>query len=388
MNPKTKIVTIITLLTIGTFAWWSLHDRSAAEDNLLTARVTRGALTETVNANGILEPSRTVQVGAQVTGQLKAVHVSLGEEVKAGDLIAEIDSLQQQNELRQAKASLSEARATARSRQYQLEKAKRGLSRQRELHKGQAGTGADLQDAEAAVDIATAEVDGSVSQIERATVEVEKAETNVGYTRILAPIDGRVIALVAKPGQTLNAAQTTPVIAVIAQTDTMTARVQVSEADIGRIQIGQKVRFTIYGDRRTVRETVLREVEPAPASILTTDAVAQSQRSAGTTAQAVYYDVLFDAPNTDEVLKPMMTAEVTIIVNGATDVILTPWQSLTGPDQKGRYRARVKTKDGGLENRDVTIGLTDRLTAEVKSGLAEGDEVFISTGVGTSEANP
>lgn len=386
MTSKTKTFATITVLTIGTFAWWLLHERTADSAGLLTARVMRGALTETVSANGVLEPSRTVQVGAQVTGQLKAVHVSLGAKVKAGDLIAEIDSLQQQNELRQAKASLSEARATARSRQYQLEKAERGLARQRELHKGRAGTGADLQDAEAAVDIATADMDVSVSLIERATVEVEKAETNVSYTRILAPIDGRVIALVAKPGQTLNAAQTTPVIAVIARTDVMTARVQVSEADIGRIRIGQTVRFTTYGDRATVRETTLREVAPAPASILTAQLGVQSQQSAGTTAQAVYYDILFDAPNGDGALMPMMTAEVTIVVSGVTNVLLAPRQSLIGPNPNGRYRARVKTAAGSLEDREVTIGLTDRLTAEVQSGLSEGDEVVIPTGVGPSEA--
>jgi macrolide-specific efflux system membrane fusion protein len=98
--------------------------------------------------------------------------------------------------------------------------------------------------------------------------------------------------------------------------------------------------------------------------------------------------VLFDAPNADEMLKPMMTAEVTIIVNGVTDVILAPWPSLTGPDQNGGYRARVRTKDGRLEDRDVTIGLTDRLTAEVKSGLFEGEDVVIPTGVGPSESQP
>jgi macrolide-specific efflux system membrane fusion protein len=82
----------------------------------------------------------------------------------------------------------------------------------------------------------------------------------------------------------------------------------------------------------------------------------------------------------------MMTAEVTIIVNDVANVVLTPWQSLTGPDQNGKYRARVKTKGGHLEDRDVTIGLTDRLTAEVKNGLSEGEEVVIPTGVKSSEA--
>lgn len=388
MKSKFKYIIILSIIFLG--AWLALPPRGDdAGGPELTDRVKRGVLMDTVKATGILEPTRMVQVGAQVTGQLTALHVKLGDRVRTGDRIADIDSLQQQNELRIARAALAEARATQRSRQFQLEKAERSQKRQRELYSGQAGSGADLQDAEASVRIARADLDLSAAQIEKATVEVEKAETNLRYTRITAPMDGHVIALTAKPGQTLNAAQTTPVIAVIARTDVMAVKVQVAEADVGRIGVGQAVQFTTFGDRLTKRTSVLTQVQPAPASFLSRQEGAEGSQSGAASAntQAVYYNALFEAPNDDGKLLPMMTAEVTITVRFLDNVLLAPLAALVGPDAEGFHSATVRKQNGEMETRRVRVGMTSRTDAEIAEGLSEGEEIVLQADVGPTDTD-
>lgn len=348
----------------------------------LTATVTRGTISDTVSATGTLEPSKLVQVGAQVTGQLKALHVVLGDKVAKGDLIAEIDSIQQRNDLRVARAALAEAEATLKTRQYQLEKAERTLKRQRTLYDGNAGSGADFDDAEIAVDVARADLAQAKAQIERSTVEVEKAEANLGYTRIEAPMDGHVLALAVKAGQTLSAAQTIPVIGVIADTDTMTVRAQVSEADVARIKPGQRLWFNTLGDRNTRHESTVRMVEPAPTSILTAGQEGlTSSSSQSSTGQAVYFNVLFDAPNQGGALMPMMTAEVHITTAAADNALIAPASAFTGPDERGLYTAMVRGADGKPVERKVKLGLVSQVDSEILEGLKEGDVLLLSTGM-------
>ncbi|MGX9181717.1 efflux RND transporter periplasmic adaptor subunit [Mesorhizobium sp. BHbdii] len=293
------------------------------------ATVKRGSLAETITAIGVLEPSPLVQIGTRVSGQLTAFHVSLGDSVHAGDLIAEMDFFEQQNRLHVARALLSQKQAAQRSRQFELDRAKRALRRQRQLSASQVISSAALQDAEVAAGIASAKLDESTAQVEEAAAGVEKAQKDLGYTQITAPIDGRVIALEAKRGQT----QTSRVIAVVAQTDVMRARVQISEADVERVKVGQPVHFTTAGDRKTNRASLVMEVEPAPSTLLTNQAPPGGGCSGE--PQAVCYNVFFEAPNKDGKLLPMMTAEVTITVSVVDDVLLAPRGALVGPDPQG-----------------------------------------------------
>lgn len=380
---KFRVLVTVVVLAGLSFALWTYLAGSREPDtaSLLTAKVRRGPLVDTVSATGILEPSRLVQIGAQVSGQLKTVHVQLNDTVRTGDLIAEIDSLQQQDELRLAQASLAEIQAANRSRTFQLEKAEETLRRQRALYAGRAGSGAELKDAQSAVHIARAELDLSIAQIERATIEVEKAQTKLQYTRITSPMDGRVIGLISKPGQTLNAAQTTPVIALIAQTDPMLVKVQIPESDVSRVKPGQTLEFTTFSQRTIKRASTLTEVQPAPASMLTNADTGASSQS-GASAQAVYYSALFHADNADGKLLPMMTADVTITTSKLENAVVAPLTALDGPDEEGVFTAKVKKPDGALEDRKVRVGLTTSDEAEILGGLTEGDEVVLSSDSG------
>ncbi len=249
------------LATIGALSFGS---SGAAQDAPMTEQVKRGSVEETVLANGVLEPVQLINVGAQVSGQLKALHVSFGQTVKAGDLIAEIDSVPQANALRIAQAGLTSAKAQRRSKAIQYEQAEKAYRRQQLLAGQKASSQADLEAGEATFKSLQADIEALDARIAQAAVEVENAEANLGYTKVRAPISGTVVSVVAKAGQTLNSVQAVPTIIVLAQLDAMRVKVQISEADIDRVQAGQDIRFTVMGRPDTPVNARLEAIDPAP----------------------------------------------------------------------------------------------------------------------------
>lgn len=343
----------------------------------ITRQVVLGTVEEAVVASAILEPSQLVNVGAQVSGQLKTLHVELGQTVKRGDLIGEVDSIPQANGLRIANATLATVEAQRRAREIQLRQAEQTYQRQRTLKGAHIVSTANLETAQSAFRALEAEVEALDAQITRASVEVENAKVNLGYTKVRAPIDGTVVAVVTKAGQTLNAAQAAPTIVTLAQLDTMRVKVQISEADIGRIRIGQAVRFTVMGEPDHPISARLEQIEPAPTTIAAESTTSTSTTTAIQGAQAVYYNALFKTPNTNGRLRPMMTASVKIIVGKAENVPLVPWAALTTRDPEGRYRVRVRLPTGEVVEKRVTVGLTDKINSQVINGLSVGDNVII-----------
>ncbi len=354
-----------------------------ADGSVFTEAVAKGGVEETVLANGVLEPAQIVSVGAQVNGQLRALHVVQGQSVKQGELIAEIDSTTQENALRIAEAARANVTAQRRARGIELDQAQRVHERNTKMLSRRVISQVTFEAAEATFLSLKAQAEALDAQIAQASVEVENARVNLGYTRIVAPMDGTVVAVVTKAGQTLNSNQATPTIVVLARLDTMRVKVQISEADIGRVQVGQKVWFTIMGDSRTRFEATLAQIEPAPTSIATESSPGAVAPAPGTAA--IYYNGLFNVPNPDGKLRPMMTAQVNIVVGRAADVPLVPWAALTNRDADGRYSVEVRTAQGEPQTRQVTIGLTDRLKAQVLDGLAVGESVVIPTDRETSD---
>ncbi|WP_187968363.1 efflux RND transporter periplasmic adaptor subunit [Aquibium microcysteis] len=380
MKPSTGIrralgIAGLTAAALIAFAAAQAGLRDEPETSVFTEPVVRGTVEETVLANGVLEPIRMISVGAQVSGQLKSLHVELGQTIRAGDLIAEIDPTPQVNALRVAEAALASIRAQRKARGIQLRQAERVRDRQKTMALQKAVSAADLETAEAALGTLEAEVEALEAQINQASVEVENAKSNLGYTRVVAPMDGVVVAVVTKAGQTLNANQAVPTIVVLAQLDVMRVRVQISEADIGRVKSGQPVRFTIMGNAQAATAGTLDRIEPAPVSIATEATGATTAGHA--TAPAVYYNGVFTTPNPEGRLRPMMTAVVTIVAGRAEEVPLVAWSALTERDGSGRYRVQVRSAAGEITERLVAIGLTDRISAQVIDGLEIGEEVII-----------
>lgn len=369
---------LLAAFVAGGFVWWQ-RANAQQTPTLVTSPVTRGDIEVTVLAEGTLKPANMVAVGAQVSGRITAVHVAVGQVVRQGDPIAEIDSVTQVNQLRNAEAALAQVRAQRAEKNAQLSRAQRTLERQQQMLQTRTVAQADFETAEEAVEVAKAQITALDAQIEQARVAIETAEANLGYTRITAPMDGTILDVVVREGQTVNAVQSAPTIVIMGQLDRMSVVAEISEADILNVEAGQALWFTVLGDPSRRYEGVLESIDPAPDSIVN-DSSLTGAVSTSTTSSAIYYNGNFTVPNPDGKLRTYMTAEVHIILGRAENVLTVPSSTLGAPGRDGHYAVQVLGADGRPAPRQVEIGLNDRVTAEVTDGLSEGDRVVNSTG--------
>lgn len=342
----------------------------------LTERVVLGSVEETVLANGVLEPFRIVRVDAQVSGRLAALQVKLGQAVKSGDLIAEIDPTEWQYKLLAAQANLASSNAGRKEAVIRLKEAELNFRRQKTLSGNKAASGADLEKAQALFLAQEAIVEQFEAQTDEKTVAVEVARANLDHTKVSAPMNGVVVAVVTEEGQTLSSNEGARTIVVLAQLDIMRVVVPISEIDMARVKPGQNVRFTTPEGNRASISGVLEQIEPAPPSIAD-DLSTLSKTGTKTTGAAVYYNAVFSTPNPEGRLRPKMNALVTISSGRTEKAPLVPLSALTDPDARGRYRVQVRTPTGELIQRLVTTGLTDKNNAEVLDGLSVSDDVVI-----------
>lgn len=388
MTNGRRIGTAILALAVaaGGYVFWQ---RFIAEEapSLLTSAVSRGSVEESVLATGTLKPARLVAVGAQVSGRIVALKVELGQSVKAGDLVAEIDSVTQENALKTSEAALANVRAQRLEKQAQLALDEQTLARQKQMIEKRAVSQADYDSAAAAAAVTRAQIEALDALIAQGEVAIETAKANIGYTKITAPIDGTVLAIVSQEGQTVNATQSTPTIVILGQLGTMTVRAEISEADVVKVRPGQPVWFTIIGEPDRRYDAVLESIEPAPESIRNDTSISTSTTSSSSTSssEAIYYNGIFDVPNADGRLRTYMTAQVHMVLGSATDVLVVPAAALGEKDADGRYAVRVVGADGQVQERRVGIGLNDKVTAEVRDGLAEGEVVV--TGVAAARSS-
>ena len=378
LAPLLLVAFLIMLAGVyATRSQWTTDPTST----LVTASVARGEVEEAVLATGTLKPVTLVAVGAQASGRITRVAVALGEQVKAGDLLAEIDSVLQENALRTARAALDNVRAQRAEKEALLQRDVLILERRASMVTSKIVSQADFEAAEADVKATRAQIDQLKAQIIEAEVAVENAQSNLGYTRITAPIDGTVLAIVSQQGQTVNAAQSAPTIMVLGQLDTMTVRAEISEADVVRTAPGQRAYFTIVGDTTRRYETQLAFIEPAPESIKSDDsfssstATSSASSTSSSSSSAIYYNGILNVPNPEGRLRTYMTAEVHIVVGHVADALIVPAMALGARGADGRYEVRVLGGDGQVETRRVEIGLNDKTVAEIRAGLSEGERV-------------
>ena len=382
-----RIAVALVVLAVAAVAAWFARPYLIEEEapDVMTAPVTRGDVEVTVLASGTLKPAKLVAVGAQVSGRITNLHVALGDTVKEGDLIAEIDSVTQENALRTAEATLANVRAQKVEKEATLTLNRQTLERQQRMLAQQATSQADFEAAEAAVKTTQAQIDALAAQVVEAEVAVETAKANLGYTRITAPMGGTVLAIVSQEGQTVNAAQSAPTIVVLGQLDTMKVEAEISEADIVDVKPGQPVYFTIVGDLDTRYDAVLESIEPAPESIVNDPSISNSSSSASSAStEAIYYNGIFYVPNPSGHLRTYMTAEVHIVLGAARNVLTIPAVAIGPRDRDGSRTVDVLQADGAIATRKVEIGLNDKSVAEVRSGLEEGARVVTGTRSGES----
>lgn len=401
-NRILLVAAIVVLITGATT--WAL--RKPAAPSLATSPVTRGDLEQTVDATGVIDAYKLVSVGAQASGQIKLLKVQLGDVVKQGDLIAEIDSVTQENSLKNAQAALENIRAQRAVQTATLKESELAFARQREMLAAEATSRADYESAEANLASTRAQIRALDAQIRQRETELGTAQANLGYTRITAPIDGTVVAVVAEEGRTVNANQSAPTIVKLARLDLVTVNAEISEADVVKVKPGMPVYFTILGNPDHKYQATLRTVNPAPASI-STDSTSSGSSSSSSSSTAVYYNALFDVENPDGTLRIDMTAQVSVLLAQAKDALLIPTVALgpkvpegAGQQREPRsrqeaqrqqrrkpdaaelaksntYMVRVVGKDGQPAPRRIKVGLNNGSNVEVLEGLEEGEQVVV-----------
>jgi membrane fusion protein, macrolide-specific efflux system len=371
---RARTLLIVAVAAVALVAFRAM--RPAPLPALATSPAVVSDIENTVVATGSLEASQLVSVGAQVSGQIKSLKVQLGDRVKTGDLIAEIDSTTQLNNLRNARAALTSVRAQRAMQAASLRQAELAFERQKMMLAQEATSRADYENAEATLASTKAQIEALDAQIEQGQTTLDTAQANLGYTKILAPMDGTVVAVVAKEGQTVNANQTAPTIIKLAKLDIITVSAEISEADVIKVQPGQTVYFTILGNPDKRYYGKLRTIEPAPESI-ESDSSSTSAASSSSSSQAIYYNGLFEVPNPTGELRISMTAQVYLVLEEAKDVLTVPSAALgeKGPD--GRATVMVVNAEGRPEPRQITVGINNNAAAQVLSGLKAGENVVV-----------
>ncbi len=379
VTPRRLAFTLVGVLLVITAVVTLISLRSPSPAPYVTAPVRLGDIENAVLATGKLDAFERVNVGAQVSGQVKSLKVKLGDRVTKGQPIADIDDLPQRNDLRNAEAALNVAKADLQAKQALLKQAESRFKRQKRMLNDEAGSREDFETAEATLAATRAELIALNARIVQAQIEVDKKKVDLSYTRILAPMDGIVIAVITQQGQTVNANQSAPTIVKLAQLDVMTIKAQISEADITRVTQGQKAYFTIFSEPDKRYDATLRTVELAPESVMKDDSLSggSTASGSGTSNASVYYNALLDVPNPDNRLRIAMTAQVSLLLGEAKNTLLIPTQAVHKTADK-KQQVQVLAKDHKLEMREVKTGITNNVDVQILSGLKAGDNVVLA----------
>jgi len=326
-----------------------------------TLIVQPGLLQQKVLTIGQLDAIRKVDVGAQVSGQLKALSVNIGDKVKKGQLLGIIDPEQAENQIREVEATLMQLRAQRRQAWAEYHLAYETLMRQQALAKKLAISKQELDTAKTQLVVKQALISDIDAQINRSNASLDTAKTSLRYTRIIAPIDGEVTQISTLQGQTVIAAQQAPNILTLADMSTVLVKAQVSEADIINLKPGQSAWFNVLGDPQTQYEGILKDILPTPEKI----------------SDAIFYFARFEVPNPHGVLRMGMTAQVHILLKREENVLTLPFSALGKATGNNRYKIAV-LHNGKVQGREIVIGRHSDTDVEVIKGLDAGEEVVIS----------
>lgn len=367
-HKKLFIYLIIAVVVCGTaMAYFGNKDQVS----YITEEVVRRNVEKVVNATGEVRAIELVTVGAQVSGKIEKLHVSIGQEVKKGDLIAEIDSTTQQNDVDLNKARLNSYQAQLKAAKTTLLITEKQYKRLQNLKKRNAASDEDMENAQEAYENAQSKVVELESSVKETEISLSTAEVNLGYTQITAPLDGTIVSVPVKQGQTVNAAMNTPAIVQIADLTNMEILIEISEGDIDNIKPGVRVKYSTLADLNAVFETELKSIDPG-LTLLTNNEYTEVVDS----SEAIYYYGRLIVPNQEGKLRIGMTTQNIIYVEAADNVLTVPVTAIKSAGNE-KYVEVLTAK--GLERRSITTGVSDGFNIEVKSGVAEGEKVIIAS---------
>jgi len=363
-------IIIAMILIAGAFV--AFRDKGTVS-KFRTEKIARGDIEATVTATGNVNAVTTVLVGTQVSGTIKNIYVDFNSPVKKGQVIAQIDPATFEAQVEQAKANLLSARASLEKAEAAFLDAKRTMDRNTELFSRNLSAKSELDTSETNYESAKAQVSVAKAQIAQAEASLRLSETNLRYAKIVSPVDGTVVSRNIDVGQTVAASFQTPTLFNIAQDLTkMQIDTNVAEADIGKIEVGQPVEFTVDAYPEITFKGSVSEIRNAPIVV----------------QNVVTYDVVVKVDNPELKLKPGMTANVSIIVSSKKDVLMIPNAALRFRPSEMRKKDAMKEKgsavwivEGGKPKRvKVSTGISDGSFTELVQGdIKEGQELIVES---------
>ena len=336
----------------------------------ITEPVVRKNIEKVVNATGEVKAIELVTVGAQTSGKIEYLPVKVGQHIKKGDLIAQIDSTTQENDVDSTKAKLASLKAQLNAAEISSKIAQKQFAREQKLLKKNAASQEDFENAKDAFEAAKAKVTELKASIAETALALNTAETNLGYTKITAPLDGIIVSVPVKTGQTVNAAMNTPTIVQIADLSQMEILIEISEGDIGKVQTGSKVTYTVLSAPETVYETTLKSIDPG-LTLLTNGEYTEVVGS----DEAIYYYGRLVVDNPDGTLRIGMTTQNVIYVAQADNVLTVPVLAIKKDGAQSYVNVLTST---GVQKHAVVTGLSDGVDIEIKSGVSDHDTVVIA----------
>ncbi len=363
LNGKRRKVWWLLAIVVLALAVWGWRILNAPLPQYQTLVVRKGDLQQSVLATGKLDALKKVDVGAQVSGQLKTLRVEIGDKVKKDQLLGVIDPEQAENQIKEVEATLMELRAQLNQARAERKLSAATLARQQQLAQRQLVSRQDLDTAATDLAVKEAQIGTIEAQVKRNQATLDTAKTNLDYTKILAPMSGEVTQITTLQGQTVIAAQQAPNILTLADLSTMLVKAQVSEADVIHLKSGQKAWFTVLGDPLTRYEGTLKDILPTPEKV----------------NDAIFYYARFEVPNPQGILRLEMTAQVHIQLSEVKNVITIPLSALGEAIGDNRYHVRL-LRTGEVKEREIVIGARNDTDVAVVKGLDEGDEVIIGEG--------
>lgn len=366
MKKIKKIIILIVLICVCALVY-ALFSNDDESDKFITTSVQKGDITKSVNAVGKIYAKNSVDLGAQVSGQVTKIYVKVGDKVKKGDLIAKIDDIKQKNKIEDIKASLNIQKAKLEAAQVGLDIALDKFAREQKLFLLKASSKDNLQNAKNALWIAKSRLNEIKEQIKQIEISLLSAKNDLQYTEITASMDGVVVSLLVKEGQTLNINQNTPLIAQIADLSQMEIRVEIPESDINQVKVGQKAIFKTISQENGEFESIIDSID-----LVNTSYTEQNANRSNT--EPVYYYAKIYVKNDTNILKIAMTVEVSIIISQKKDILMLPSVAIKS-DKNGKF-VLIKGDKNAIEKKYIQIGLNDGINCEIISNLDPNSQII------------
>jgi HlyD family secretion protein len=388
------IILLVVVLGIVGAVFWFKKNKPPPAARYVTATITTGDVFETIQSTGQVKPVTEVQIGAQVSGRITKVHVDFNSQVKAGDLLAEIDPQMIGAQIDANQAGVAAAAANVKRAEVGMETARIRLERARKMFTEGVGSQQELDAAQGNYDVAIADVASTKAQVSQLSANLRSTKTNYAFTKIYSPIDGVVVNRAVDPGQTIAAGFQTPTLFVIAQ-DLRKMRVlaDIDEADVGRLKETMKADIRVDAFPGETFEGVVSQVRYSP--------VNQSG--------VVTYAAVIEVGNPEVKLRPGMTATATIhsaeakgtkrLPNAALRFKPSPPKDKDGKPMpqdplprlapgKGRVYVITDAKPGEekIEMREVDIGITDGVNTALRGDFGANEVVTDETDEATRQA--